>query len=231
MNKHNWGSLFIAFSILLIAGFAGAQINAASSITFSGTGSSDPDLKINRGVASDLAEFQFTFGTSDVVEYTMKPDTIVVEGATADAFEATMAWTDPTADVTHTWPDASVTAGQLQVNCTALAVADMVDQSCWISDGVYTVTAIDMVWTTAESAGTLTVIARKQEGTEAPASGQALNTAVNVVATAETTTAATLTATGADLIFADGDRLGIDFTDDVAGELAGLVVTVHLIPG
>lgn len=156
--------------------------------------------------------------------------TVIFEGATLNAFETTLTVTDPTADNTITLPDGSATIGKKFVTCTALLVADMVDQSCWISDGVYTITAMDVVWATAESAGTLTIIGRKQEGTEAPASGQALNTAVDVVSTAETVTAATLTATGADLILADGDRIGLDFTDDTAGELAGVVVTFTLIP-
>jgi hypothetical protein len=39
-----------------------------------------------------------------------------------------------------------------------------------------------------------------------------------------------LTATQSLLILAAGDRLGIDFTDDVAGELAGTLVTFTLVP-
>lgn len=123
---------------------------------------------------------------------------------------------------------------QISVACKAGPLAaDSIDQSCWAVDGDYVITGITYVAKTAESAGTLTIIPRRQQGTEAPASGDALATAINAVAAgtaAETVTNFTLTTTGSLLLLSSGERLGLDFTDDVAGELAGVVVTFKLAP-
>lgn len=118
----------------------------------------------------------------------------------------------------------------ITVSCWTGALATgSIDQTCWQADGNYVVTGISYVSTVAESGGTLTVIPRRQEGTEAAASGDALATALSGVSTvAQTVTAFSLTATSALLLLNAGDRLGIDFTDDVAGELAGVVVTFTL---
>lgn len=107
-----------------------------------------------------------------------------------------------------------------------------IDQSCWQADGNYVLVAIREVHTVKEAGGTLTLIARRQQSTEAPASGDALNTALDMAAaaTVETVRTATLTSTGADLLLSAGERLGLDFTDDVAGELAGVVVTFTIAP-
>lgn len=121
-----------------------------------------------------------------------------------------------------------------QVACwTGALPTGSIDQSCWVANGNYVITAITYISTVAESAGTLTVIPRRQEGTEAAASGDALATAINAVAAgtaAQTLTSFTLTATSSLLLLDSGDRLGIDFTDDVAGELAGVVITFTLAP-
>ena len=121
---------------------------------------------------------------------------------------------------------------QFRVSCnTGVLATGSIDQTCWQARGNYVITAISYVSTVAESAGTLTVIPRRQEGTEAAASGDALATALSGVSTvAQTVTAFTLTATSALLLLDAGDRLGIDFTDDVAGELAGVNVTFTLAP-
>ena len=122
---------------------------------------------------------------------------------------------------------------QFTVKCWSGALATgSIDQTCWLSDGNYVVTQITEVHTVKEAAGTLTLIAKRQQGTEAPASGDVLMTALDMAAaaTVETVRTATLTTTGADLLFDAGDRIGLDFTDDVAGELAGVVVTVTLAP-
>lgn len=121
---------------------------------------------------------------------------------------------------------------QFNVSCsTGVLFGDSIDQTCWTARRDYVVTAISYVSRVAESAGTLTVIPRRQQGTEAPASGDSLATAISGVSTvAETVTAFTLTTTGADLLLDAGDRLGIDFTDDVAGELAGVIITFTLAP-
>jgi hypothetical protein len=119
---------------------------------------------------------------------------------------------------------------QFTVQCYALLVADMVDQTCWHADGDYVVTGIRTVHKVSESAGTLTLIPKRQQSTEAPASGDVLGTALTMIATAETVRSYTLTTTGTDLLLDAGDRLGLDFTDDTAGELAGVSVTFTLAP-
>lgn len=110
--------------------------------------------------------------------------------------------------------------------------ADMVDKSFFIAPFPVKVERIDYVATTPESAGTLTLRVTRCQGTEAPASGDLLtNAALNMVGAAlvtQTVYTATLTATTANLTLATGDRLALDFTDDTAGELAGLVVTVTM---
>lgn len=120
---------------------------------------------------------------------------------------------------------------QFNVACHFALAADMVDNSCWTANGNFVVTAITYVSKVVESAGTLTVIPRRQQGTEAAASGDSLATAISGVSTvAETYTSFTLTTTGADLMLDAGDRLGVDFTDDTAGELAGVTITFTLAP-
>jgi len=118
------------------------------------------------------------------------------------------------------------------ISCRALLIADMVDQSCWNVDASYVLVGIKEVHKTKEAGGTLTLIARRQQTTEAPASGDALNTALDMAAAAtdETVRSATLTTTGSFLLLSAGERLGLDFTDDTAGELAGVTVTFVLAP-
>ena len=161
----------------------------------------------------------------------MESDKTCYEGATANNFETCVTPVDPTVDRTITIPDASVNVGRIQVTCKALLVADMIDQACFIADRVYTVLRIDEVHVVKESSGTLTIMPRKAEGTEAASSGQALlSAAFDATATVETVLNGSLTSTGADLILAAGDRLVLDFVTDVAGELSGVVVTFTLDP-
>lgn len=121
------------------------------------------------------------------------------------------------------------------VTCKAGPLAaDSIDQSCFTANRPYLVYRINYVAKTAEAAGTLTLRPTRQQGTEAPASGDLLTAAaINAVTSgvaAETVNTPALTATEANLILATGDRLGLDFTDDVAGELAGVIVTFYLYP-
>lgn len=119
----------------------------------------------------------------------------------------------------------------MTVECRALLIADMVDQSCFTADRPYVVTKITEVHKVAESGGTLTILPKRQSTTQAPASGDLLiTTNFNAVATAETVQTGTLTATPAYLLLTAGQRLGLDFTDDTAGELAGVTVTFQLYP-
>jgi len=122
---------------------------------------------------------------------------------------------------------------RLYITSTHWLVADMVDRNFFIADRPLKVLNITYVATTPESAGTLTMIVRRCQGTEAPSAGDALMTAANCVGAAlvtQTVYTATLTATTAHLELAAGDRLAVDFTDDTAGELAGLVITVTAEP-
>ena len=111
----------------------------------------------------------------------------------------------------------------------AAANAELVDTAFFIADRAYTVDRIDEVHGTLGSdGGAVNVMPRKTEGTEAPASGQALiTTAFDLKATVETVQNGTLTATSADLDLAAGDRLAVDFTGTLTA-VAGLVVTVRL---
>jgi hypothetical protein len=111
---------------------------------------------------------------------------------------------------------------QFTVKCWSGALfTSSIDQTCWLADNNYVVTAINEVHTVKEAGGTLTLIPRKATGTQATASGAALATALDMAAaaTVETVRAATFTTTSADLLLVAGNRLGLDFTDDVAGEL------------
>lgn len=116
------------------------------------------------------------------------------------------------------------------INCRALLIADMVDQSCFIADRPYAVAKITEVHAVKEASGTLTLIPRKNTGTQAPASGVALSSALDMAAaaTVQTVRTATLTTTPADLLLSAGNRISLDFTDDTAGELADVTVTFTL---
>jgi hypothetical protein len=105
-----------------------------------------------------------------------------------------------------------------------------VDQSCFIVDRPYVIVKIQEIHQTAEAGGTVTLIPRRQQSTEAPASGDALATALAETATAQTLRTFTLTATSSLLLLSAGERLGLDFTDDVPGELANVLVTFTLVP-
>lgn len=119
------------------------------------------------------------------------------------------------------------------VTCRALAVADQIDQSCYTADRAHVVAKITYVAAVAEAAGTLTIIPKRQTGTLTPATGLALATAINAVTSgtpAETVHVATLTTAAGVLVLHAGYRIGLDYTGDVAGELAGVVVTFYLYP-
>ena len=154
---------------------------------------------------------------------------LALEGATADDFETTISPTDATADRTITFPDATMTLGNIRVSFRAVAVLDQIDGIAFVADRGYTVTRIDQIHITPETAGTVDIMPTKCEGVEAPASGQPLlSAAFDGTATAETVQNGGLTATGADLILVAGDRLCVDYSGDVAGELLGSTITFTL---
>jgi hypothetical protein len=77
--------------------------------------------------APDSVAFKtWTFGTDGVLT---APGNIVFEGATADAYETTLAITDPTADRTITFPDATGTvafAGNVIANSLLTTTGDII---------------------------------------------------------------------------------------------------------
>ena len=114
--------LMLAAFVLLGAGMM--QSTSFTSVGFLAPGSADWDVTITRTETSGVPELQLIFTTSDTVEYVIKPDSMVWEGATADASEHTFTITDPTADITTefrddkadtyyplTNPDADITGG------------------------------------------------------------------------------------------------------------------------
>ena len=103
---------------------------------------------------------------------------------------------------------------------------EAVDTTFFVAPFRCKVESISVGWRVAESSGTLTAILRRCQGTEAPASGDALNVAVSMVATAETVTNPAVITTSSVHILEIGDRLAWDFTDDTAGELAGVYSTI-----
>jgi hypothetical protein len=121
----------------------------------------------------------------------------------------------------------------LEVSFNALAAAALVDQSFFIANRAYEVVAVKEVHATAEStAATLRVQVTKDTSTNAPGAGANLltnnsNAGFDLKATANTVQSGTLTATGADLILAAGDRLSVDFSA-AATEGAGVTITVSL---
>ena len=103
--------------------------------------------------------------------------------------------------------------------------ASSVDKAVFIADANYIVTKIQHMVSTGASGAT--VVPRKCTGTTAPASGTSLLSAgsLDLNATANTTTTATLSGTAATLAVAAGDRIALDFS----GTLTGLVGIVTLV--
>jgi hypothetical protein len=157
-------------------------------------------------------------GTCTSTDQVMLPQIDTVNGGIWDCSSTSNWWVN--------------TRDLIPVTCKALLVADMVDQGCFIADQPYLVYLIKEVHAVAESSGTLTILPKKATGTQAVASGTALTAAaidmVGAGAVAETVKTPTLSATPTALYLAAGNRIGLDFTDDTAGELAGLTVTFYL---
>lgn len=159
----------------------------------------------------------------------------ILEGATADAFEQTIAVTDPAADATATFPNSTFTVGQIEVTHHAQAAGALVDQTFFWATRAYQVTACSFGGAVAETtAATLAVQVTKDTGTNAPGAGTDLltnntNAGFDVKATANTTQTGTLTATTADLQLAAGNRLAVDYSA-AATEGAGITITCSLRP-
>lgn len=122
---------------------------------------------------------------------------------------------------------------EIEVVFHGQAAGAMVDQSFFVANQAYQVTKVKFVSAVAEStAGTLLAQLVKDTGTDAPGAGTDLltnntNTGFDCKATANTVQAGTLTATGADLQLAAGDRLSVDFSA-AATELVGVTIAVTL---
>lgn len=79
---------------------ANGAATAAVELIVKNSGGSDVSLNV------DTDSFDFTGSATTQVYYGTGIDEQVIEGATADAFETTMSWADPTADHTQDFPDA-----------------------------------------------------------------------------------------------------------------------------
>lgn len=123
----------------------------------------------------------------------------------------------------------------IEVVFHAQAAAAMVDQSFFIANRAYQVTAVREVHAVAETtAASLKIQVTKDTSTDAPGAGTDLltnntNTGFDGKATANTVQAGTLTGTVASLQLAAGDRLSVDF-EAAATELVGCTITVTLVP-
>lgn len=116
------------------------------------------------------------------------------------------------------------------ISHTIVANADNVDQSIFTcpAGSIFVFLGASENHTVAGTNGSdVTLQLRRQQGTEAPASGDALlNTAFNMKGTAETPQNADIVASLSTRTFYPGDRLGLDFTGTVT-DLAGVNVTAY----
>lgn len=130
-------------------------------------------------------------------------------------------------------PASGVTGNLIEVTFHGQPATEMVDQSFFVANAAYQVTAIRQVHAVAEStAATLNIQVTKDTGTNAPGAGTDLltnntNAGFDGKATANTVQTGTLTATTASLQLAAGDRLSVDFSAS-ATELVGVTITVTL---
>lgn len=157
---------------------------------------------------------------------------LAFEGATGgDGFQLMLAPTDPTADVTATFPNASFNVGEYTVSwAQGATVANAVSSQFFIADRNVTVTEINVVWGTAETTGAMDVMVERLQGTEACGAGDDLqNAVVDATGAANTVATPALTGTPALLNLAAGNRLCVTLTA-TPNEVANLVVTVTLQP-
>lgn len=109
------------------------------------------------------------------------------------------------------------------------AAADAVDQSVFIADRAYELVSVEVVYGAAVG-GACTLDVKKCTGTQAPSAGTTmLASTINLNSTINTVYSGSLSATAANTLLADGNRLALDFSA-AGGSLAGLAVTVVLRP-
>ena len=207
------GATADAFELTL----APADVAADTTITFPG------------GSGTVMLSSLATNAIDVVNSVTGASNALVLEGATADAFETSITPVDATADRTITLPNASLTLGDTTVSwAQGGVVANAEDSIFFIADRAYTVTGINAVWSVAETTGSMDIMPEKLTGTTACGSGNdLLSAAVAGTGTANTVTAGSLTATGADLDLAAGDRICVDLSA-TPNEVKNITVTVKL---
>lgn len=107
--------------------------------------------------------------------------------------------------------------------------ADIATKPFYIVGTSARVIKISVVAATVGTVAGATVVVTKETGTQAPGTGVALNTAVNVstLATASTVQEATLSAVTSDLLLSPEDRLSVLFAGTLT-TLDGIAVTVEL---
>ncbi len=181
------------------------------------------DGTINRPICVDNATGRYVHQTGNI--NLLDGSTLIFEGATDDAFEATVSIDDPAADYNLTLGEFTVTKDFGPTTAELITA----NGKFFIATRKYRVVDIDAVWTTAESTGSMDIIVERLQSTEACGSGDALNTAIDGTGTAETVNNGTLTGTVALLSLAAGDRLCVTLTA-TPNEVVGIVVSVRLVP-
>jgi hypothetical protein len=111
------------------------------------------------------------------------------------------------------------------------AAGNATDRVFFLADAAYQITACSEIHSVA-AGGASVIQVTKETTTGAPGSGADLltnntNTGFDLNATANTLQAGTLTATGADLVLAAGDRLSVDYAQAIQSS-AGVRITCTL---
>lgn len=121
--------------------------------------------------------------------------------------------------------------GNVVLNVPVRAAAEAVDQYVFIADRAYQLVSSEEIHVTAgNDAGAVTADIVKCTGTTAVSSGTTMiTTAFDLKSTAATTVSATLSATAANTVLADGDKIGINVTGTPTS-YAGGVFTIVLRP-
>lgn len=200
----------------LICASGASEINFAAGTGIftspSGTNTLQGDVVISEG--KDL-------GMSGASTFTTGTGAVSLNGDTTVATAKTLAVTDADA----------LTVGGVIVPQEEVIVwqidASSVDENIFIASDAWNITHIEEVHAVAGTHGDpVTLMVRVCGGTEAPANGDATQSAAfDLKGTANTVQAATLTET---ITLADGDRIALDYTGDLTA-LAGGVVTIHMV--
>lgn len=214
--------LFVDREAMRVLGLTGTQVRVTRGFSGTGARAHAAAAIVYVGAPSNFASVEVVNGSTCT--------------ATAETYTPRIVL--PTGNVykcqNSNWRQIGSEDSAIYVTCRTLLFADAVDQSCFTADRDYILINATEVHTTAETAGTLALELRRQQGTEAPASGDALTASsidmVGAGAVAQTVKTPALTTTAATRLIFAGDRLGLDFTGDTAGELAGVTVTFTLVP-